>query len=81
MFSSSITQQSEFFQGPSGSEYMHITLCFGPTGEVNFYPDPGRNGPRELVRALARVALLLSQNPRLILCVAGACGGKDGACQ
>ena len=53
------------------SGFMHLTLCFSPDGNVNFYPQT--EDPEQLARALTQ---LLCDHPERILCVAGACSER-----
>ncbi len=57
-----------------GPGFVHVTLCVGPDGRVNFYPD---GDPERLAERLAFIVQLFSERPTLIRCAVGAC---DGAC-
>jgi len=57
-----------------GSGFMHLTLCFSPSGEVSFYPDA--DDPQKLAISLAKIVDMLYENPELIVHAAGACGGE-----
>jgi len=54
----------------------HLELCWGPDGQLNFYPET--LDPERLARRLVEMVALLNERPRLIRCAAGACDGNCG---
>ena len=53
----------------------HLTLCFLPNGDVNFYPTT--TNPRRLAAALAKIVQLMNADPQMAICASGACADHD----
>ena len=56
--------------------HAHVTICADPDGGVKFYPD---GDPERIEQALRMAVKLLHNDPKLIRCAAGTCGG--GGCR
>ena len=55
-------------------DHDHLTLCFGPDGSVNCYPET--LDPSRLAVRLAKIVELLHAHPERIMCTTGACQEK-----
>ena len=59
------------------SAHAHLTICFGPGGGIDFYPDADAD-KEAIVAGLTRVVEILHDDPDAIRCAAGACDGTCG---